>query len=95
MSLTGPHGVPQLLDPRRGVQRGKAPLPRVWECSPMICHCEPFSERSEGKAKQSPLPEIAASPPAPRKDKLGETWGTKGVEGFLVATGLGQNAAGN
>jgi hypothetical protein len=51
--------------------------------SPIICHCEPFSERREGKAKQSPPPEIAASSSAPRKDRLEESGG-QGVEERFV-----------
>ena len=51
--------------------------------SPIICHCEPFSERREEKAKQSPPTEIAASPSAPRKDRLEESGG-QGVEERFV-----------
>jgi coproporphyrinogen III oxidase-like Fe-S oxidoreductase len=47
---------------------------------PATCHCEPLSEHSEGKAKQSPLPEIAASSSAPRKDRVGEAWGLRGLK---------------
>ena len=36
-----------------------------------------------GKAKQSPLPEIAASPPAPRKDRWGESLETVSAVSFL------------
>ena len=54
-------------------------LPGVWGVSPTgMCHCEPFSERSEAKARQSPLPEMATSPLAagsPRHDRIGRNGG--------------------
>jgi hypothetical protein len=60
--------------------QGLVPAEGLGVSPQIICHCEPFSERSKEKAKQSPLPEIAASPPAPRNDR----WegGGQGVEGW-------------
>ncbi len=38
-----------------------------WLRNDLSSHCEPFSELSEGKAKQSPFPRIAASPLASQR----------------------------
>jgi hypothetical protein len=65
-------------------------LPGVWGCPPIMCHCEPFSERSEPKARQSPLPEMATSPlaaGAPRHDRIGKS-GTQGVQEELCIVSI-------
>ena len=63
-------------------------LPGV--CPPIMCHCEPFSERSEPKARQSPLPEMATSPlaaGAPRHARIGKS-GTQGVQEELCIVSI-------
>ena len=65
------------------VCRGESPFPEGLGVSPnypTTCHCEPFSEHRKEKAKQSPLPEIAASLSAPRKDRLGQNGGSRGLK---------------
>jgi len=82
-----PAGGFRLVSPKRC---RRSLLPGVWGCPPIICHCEPFPERSEAKAQQSPLPEMATSPlaaGAPRHDRIGKSGG-QGVEEELYIVSM-------
>jgi len=70
--------------------RRRSLLPGFWGCPPIMCHCEPSSERSEAKAWQSPLPQMATSPlaaGAPRHDRTGKS-GTQGVQEKLCIVSM-------